>query len=70
MIDDPIVRPHHIRAAGVCMDGARDWAKEHGINWSRFLDDGLPVSRLEPFNDALMNRICRIAREEANGRGQ
>ena len=42
---------------------------ENGLDWADFVENGMAVEKLEAFNDAIVNSICAIAREEhLNGR--
>ena len=64
-----IVTPRHMRAADVCARGSRKWMAENGLDWADFVENGMAVEKLEAFNDAIVNSICAIAREEhLNGR--
>lgn len=59
---DAIVTVAHVRAAGLCMRGARAWAARHGIEWSRFLREGVPASALAGCADPLLARVLEEAR--------
>lgn len=64
-----IVRIEHIRAAGICVAGARTWAKQQGIDFRDFLNNGLPASRLEQTGEHFALKVVEIARREAaNGK--
>lgn len=65
-----IVHPRHVRAAALCTRGARAWFKDNGMDWSRFVSEGLPAETLEATGDPLAARAVAKARQEAeNGRG-
>jgi hypothetical protein len=54
----------HIRAAKLCSPGARDWWKHQGLDWSDFLDNGIPAQTLIDTNDPLALRVVEIASED------
>lgn len=60
-----VCRIHHIRAANLCASGARAWFAKHNLSWSDFLENGLPVERVDALGDALGDRVAKVAREEA-----
>jgi hypothetical protein len=63
----PIARMEHVRAAGLCAPGARVWARWavlHGIDWKRFVREGLPVDQLEATGDHFAIAVATIARRE------
>jgi hypothetical protein len=63
------VRQHHIRAAKICMKGSRAFFAKHGLSWSDFLDNGLPVRVLEEIGDPVALRAAvQAVAEEAHGR--
>lgn len=57
-----IVRMHHVRAAKMCSRGARAFFERHGLDWARFLHEGLPVEEIAATNDAMALRVCEVAR--------
>lgn len=64
-----IVTIEHMRAAGYCSSGAREFARRHGLDWLGFVRDGIPVEQLLATGDAMAEQVARIANEEA-ARGQ
>lgn len=63
--DDPIVTMRHVRAAKLCSRGARTLAARHGLDWTRFVREGLPASLVEATGDAFALRVAAAARKEA-----
>lgn len=61
-----VCRIHHIRAANLCMGGARAWFAKHNLSWSDFLENGLPVEQVEALGDAMGHRVAEAARKEAD----
>lgn len=57
-----IVRMTHIRRARYCSRGTRDFFKRHGMDWSKFLREGLPAEQFEATGDAMAIRVAEIAR--------
>jgi hypothetical protein len=54
----------HIRQCKMCSRGARDFFAKHGLDWSEFLREGLPVSALEQTGDAMALQVVAAARAE------
>lgn len=63
--DSVIVTIKHVRAAGMCASGARDFCKTNGYNWSEFIKNGIPVEQIEHINNALIKQVIKAAK---NGR--
>lgn len=57
----------HIRTAKLCSRGARQWFQHHGLDYSKFLSEGLPIEQIEGTNDALGKMVAKVAREHAAG---
>lgn len=66
-MSEPLVKLHHVRAAGLCASGLRAWAHAHAFDIRR-LRQGVPASEIEAMHDALADRVVACARREA-GRG-
>ncbi|SON54312.1 hypothetical protein HDIA_0771 [Hartmannibacter diazotrophicus] len=58
------VRMSHIRQATLCSRGARAWFAANGLDWSKFLSEGIAAETLEATGDPLALKVCGIAREE------
>lgn len=65
MNPEPKVTMAHLRRVHFCARGARAFCARYGLDWARFVREGLPVSELEATGDALATRVCALAREEA-----
>lgn len=59
---DVLVRMEHIRAARMCSRGTREFFERHGLDWSAFLQEGIPGSKLEATGDAMARRVVEVAR--------
>lgn len=59
----------HVMGARLCSRGARQWFTAHGLDYAKFLREGLPVEQVEALNDALAKRVVEYARkmEASNG---
>lgn len=56
-----------IRAARICLSGARKWFRDHDLSWQEFVRDGIAAGRLEATGDSLAFRVTTMARRrEAN----
>ncbi len=58
-----LVTMKHIRTAGICANGARDWFAHHNIELRR-LRQGIPVEELEATGDKMALDVARIARAD------
>ena len=54
----------HIRACRMCSRGARAWFDRHGLDWTEFLKQGVPVEALEQTGDAMAIQVAAAARAE------
>lgn len=60
-----------IRRARMCSRGARDFFVRHGLDWNKFLHEGIPAEELWNTGDPMAQEVVRVAqeREESdNGR--
>lgn len=57
----------HIRELGYCNRGARAFFERHGLDWRRFLAEGLPAEQIERTGDAMALKAVERARKETNG---
>jgi hypothetical protein len=67
MSSEVLVTVAHLRKARMCSRGARMWAQRYGIDYVRFLHEGVPASTLEATGDALGKKLAAVARAEAAG---
>jgi hypothetical protein len=56
-----IITMKHIRAAHFCSRGGRTWFKQHGLDWSRFLREGLDEAEFRKTGDALALKLIEVA---------
>jgi len=63
MNKDLIVTLQDIRAARLCLQGARPWFRRHGFDWQGFLAGGIAADRLAATGDALALRVIDEARK-------
>lgn len=62
MIEQVLVKMEHIREARMCSRGARTFFERHGLDWRKFLKDGLPAETLEATGDAMALQVVEVAR--------
>lgn len=59
---DVTVTMEHVRAARMCSRGARAFFERHGLDWQRFLAEGLPAEQIEATGDAMALKVVEVAR--------
>ena len=65
------VTVHDMRALKYCAHGSRAFAKRYGLDWSRFVRDGMPVSELQHVDDGMLKRVIEQAeKREARNVGK
>lgn len=57
-----VVTVADLREAKMCCRGSRAWFIKHGLDWSKFLKEGLPSEQFEATNDAMALRLVEVAR--------
>ena len=68
MEDDPIITINDIRLAGHCPAGARDWFRDHGLDFKGFLRDGARASELLAVEDnGLAVQVIERKKARENG---
>lgn len=60
--DQVMVTMQHVRGAKMCSRGARAFFERHGLDWERFLREGLPVEQVEATGDAMAFAVAEVAR--------
>lgn len=66
-----IIRMTDIRAAKMCSRGARAFFQTHGLNWEKFLQEGIPEEELLNTGDPMARQVVETAHrnlEAADGR--
>ncbi len=58
-----LVQMSHIRKARMCSRGARSFFIRHGLDWTAFLHEGVPVEQLEATGDAMALKVAKVARD-------
>lgn len=56
-----IITMSHIRKAQFCSRGGRTWFKQHGLDWSKFLREGLDEDEFRKTGDALALKLIEVA---------
>lgn len=68
-----MVRIEDLRAAGICVLGARRWMRENGLDFAEWLrTDQLSSKIVRRIGSTMAERVCqaaerRVAEEQANG---
>lgn len=68
-LENLVVMPRHIQQCGFCLiPGARDWFKQHNLDWRSFVYNGIAASELLKIDDSLSKTVVEQAmKERANG---
>ncbi|QXV73587.1 putative tail assembly protein [Rhizobium phage RHph_X2_30] len=61
-----VVFMRHIRSANLCAGGTRQWFRRQGFDWTDFLNNGIPIEKMEATGDPLALRVTAIARQEVD----
>ncbi len=71
MTDDAplIVTVQDARDAGLCSPGQRAWFRRHGLDFRKFLDQGIEAVTLAALDDAMADRAIQQARQRVAGAG-
>jgi hypothetical protein len=57
-----IITMRDIRATHMCSRGTRAFFERHGLDWNKFLDEGIPAEDLEATGDAMALAVVEHAR--------
>jgi hypothetical protein len=57
-----LITINDVRAAGLCVNGARTWCARHNLDFRTFLQDGLDADILLSTGDAMAQRVVSFAR--------
>lgn len=67
MNDDPIITVADIRATGHCVRGAGRWFALNGLDFKKFMREGLPASVLLATGDELAKQVVEHKRQSTDG---
>lgn len=62
-----IVTHRDLRALKYCNKGARQFFERHGLDWSKFVKEGLDETVFLKTGDAMAIALVEFARERQNG---
>lgn len=51
-----------IRACRMCSGGTREFFKRHGMDWNKFIKDGLPEEEFIATGDSMAMQVVEAAR--------
>ena len=57
-----IVTMKDIRACRMCSGGTREFFKRHGMDWNKFIKDGLPEEEFIATGDSMAMQVVEAAR--------
>lgn len=57
-----IVTTKDMRKAGYCVNGSKVFFDRYGLNWRKFIKEGLPAEQFENTKDAMALKVVEIAR--------
>jgi len=58
-----------MRALNFCAKGSRQFAARYGLDWARFVGEGIPVSELEHIKDGMLESVIEKAKERESQNG-
>lgn len=61
-----IVKMEHLRRLGYCSAGVRTFFQRHGLDYTAFLNEGIPAEQLAKTGDGM---AMTAIEEASNGRG-
>lgn len=64
-----IITHRHLRAFKYCNNGARKFFKQHNLNWSNFVTQGLPDTEFIDTGDDMAIKLVEFAKRCEDGRG-
>lgn len=69
-MNELIVTHADMRSLGYCNRGAQEWFARHGLDWSRFIDEGLPADVLLATGDSMAQDVVQVAIQRMNAGGE
>lgn len=61
------VLPIDLPPAGLCVNGARTWFAQHGLDFREFIREGTPIEIMRATGCPLAERACQAAEQRVNG---
>jgi len=58
-----LIRLHHARELKYCSRGIRYWCKQKGIDYIKFIKEGIEEEVLLAFNDSMAKRVVEHAKK-------
>lgn len=52
-----------MRSLKYCARGSRQFCARHGLDWSRFVHDGIPIDELQHIKDGMLDRVIDKAKQ-------
>lgn len=63
-MDDPKLTMTHLAELGYCMKGVRKFCADNALDVQQLVRDGLPLSLLDPIDDAMVHKATTYVREK------
>ena len=63
-----IVTHRDLQAMRYCNKGAREFFRRHGLDWTRFIAEGLPAEDFVKTGDHMAIQLVEFAKERQHGR--
>lgn len=58
------ITPGHCRLLKYCNAGIKEVCSRHDIDYRQLFKGGIPIEELEPIEDAFIQRLVKLVREE------
>lgn len=68
MSEDFIITIHDLRSIGMCASGVRRWCSSNGVDFKKFLDEGMTSSDMWGLGDGMAKRAVATMRERRLGK--
>jgi len=65
-MDDKICKVRHAKALDYCAKGMRIFFKQHGLDYVKFVREGLTPDELRSTGDAMALKVVELAETERN----
>jgi hypothetical protein len=61
------LHPRHGASIGLCVQGQRRFCEANGIDFRRFIKDGIPLDELRGIDDLNLKKAIAVAEAEQGG---
>lgn len=67
---DVLVKMHHAKSLNYCSKGVKHWCVQHGINYIKFIKEGIDEDIILAIDDSMSKKVVERAREMENNNGR